>query len=698
MTSKNYRNALLFIGLCWGLVSAPTAMAQPPAPALVTLPLAALAQGKKVTVLQQGHPDSDLSWTIEPHYAAQQAKLQVRYLTSPATPPGSQLLVAMDGQIVGAVTLNPELPRGSFTVLLGHQAFAAGVHHLVLRLIPGPVAGGGPAAATSAWTQIDFTASQLSYAQQVIPWRHLDFSHLPGMLQESAQQGSLPLPMQFYGVANTTLLRAGQEAVAGVALRSPAAVKVDAHATASLAGAAPQQAANGLRVSAALGVASAIPPSLLPQTPITGPTILLEHDPDNALGVTILFTGKTDAEILQAAQAFAVNRTVLPLGDRWNVVNEGDDLSDASFGPKDAVYPGEPITLHDLQGPAAASTVPHSTATISFWMPGGLFASRQSNLKMALTMATQSLQTSSDKPIITVLANHHWISEWKLTPGVANYQTTIPFTALVAGDNRVTFHIVGGKVSVFPNSTIQLPAAHRYAVLPDLSLFQRTGFPLVANGTGKHLSVWYANGPLSDWSAGLTLFGRLAQASHSPLPDARATFSMPTTRNVLAVGTAASIPAQWLSASPLVPKNMGIQWRVSTRHGTSPWLGATNHLAPAYLIESPTPYPGEVAVTFLASSEAGLKTAAWHLVEMPNWNGLHGDLAWETGSGTFPSTLVGSHFLYGSRNSGWFWIFLFSVKPWLWVLAGVAAVLFAALVVWTYTLRKKAQWRAEEAV
>ena len=693
MTQK-YRNALLFIGLWWGLVSAPVAMAQPPAPALVTLPLSALAQGKKVTVLHQGHADSDLSWTIEPHYAAQQAKLQVRYLTSPDTTPGSQLLVAMDGQIVGAVTLNPELPRGSFTVLLGHQAFAAGVHHLVLRVMPGPVAGGGPAAATSAWTQIDFTASQLSYAQQVIPWRHLDFSHLPGMLQESAQQGSLPLPMRFYGVANTTLLRAGQEAVAGVALRSTAAVKVDARLSATPV---PQPQNQGLAVAAVLGLASVLPASLQPQAPITGPTILLEHDPENSLGVILVFTGTTDAQILQAAQAFAVNRTVLPSGQRWRVAGD-TALGAVAFGPKNAIYPGQTIPLHDLQGPAAASAVPRSTATISFWMPGGLFASRQSNLKMALTMATQPLQNASDKPIITVLANHHWISEWKLTPGVANYQTTIPFTALVAGENRVTFHIVDGKVSVFPNSTIQLPAAHRYAVLPDLALFQRTGFPLVANGTGKHLSVWYANGASSDWSAGLTLFGRLAQASHSPLPDARATFSMPTTRNVLAVGTAASIPAQWLSASPFVPRKMGIQWQVSTRHGASPWLGATSNLAPAYLIESPTPYEGEVAVTFLASSEAALKTAAWHLVEMPNWNGLHGDLAWETGSGTFSSTLVGSHFLYGSRNSGWFWIFLFSVKPWLWVLAGGAAVLFATLVVWIYTLRKKAQWRAEEAV
>ncbi|MBU2769544.1 cellulose synthase, partial [Acidithiobacillus ferrivorans] len=82
-----------------------------------------------------------------------------------------------------------------------------------------------------------------------------------------------------------------------------------------------------------------------------------------------------------------------------------------------------------LQGAHSTLSKPHGTADIDFWMPGGLFASRQSNLKMKLTMATEPLTQPATQPIITVMANHHWISEWKLTPGVANYQTTIPFSA-----------------------------------------------------------------------------------------------------------------------------------------------------------------------------------------------------------------------------------------------------------------------------
>ncbi|MHB1322508.1 MAG: hypothetical protein ACYCY0_13255, partial [Acidithiobacillus ferrivorans] len=57
----------------------------------MTLPLSALTQGKKVTVLRSGHDTAQMTWKVEPHYTAQNATLQVRYLTSPDTTAGSQL-------------------------------------------------------------------------------------------------------------------------------------------------------------------------------------------------------------------------------------------------------------------------------------------------------------------------------------------------------------------------------------------------------------------------------------------------------------------------------------------------------------------------------------------------------------------------------------------------------------------------------
>ncbi|SMH63970.1 Cellulose synthase BcsB [Acidithiobacillus ferrivorans] len=663
---------------------------------LVTLPLSALTQGKKVVVLRSGHDTAQMTWKVQPHYTAQNATLQVHYLTSPDTTAGSQLVVSMDHKIIGAVSLNPKLPRGSFTVLLGHQAFSAGSYPLQIQAIPGPAAPHTKTVLPGAWTQIDYSASQLTYTPQRLPWQHLDFAHLPMILSESAAQGVLRLPIQFYGTPNPTLLTAAQEAVAGLALRSAAVLHVKAQMMGP--GVISPTVSGNPDISALLAPVADLPAAMQPHTPITGPTVLLVRNPDNPPGVILIFTGTDDAQVLTAARAFAVNRNMLPLGHRWSVIGSAQVMA-MNFGPQNAVYPGQVVSLHDLHGSNSTLNTPHGTADIGFWMPGGLFASRQSNLKMKLTMATEPLTQPATQPIITVMANHHWISEWKLTPGVANYQTTIPFSALVGGENHITFQIAGGKVSIFPSSTLQLPTTHRYTLLPDLALFQHTGFPLVVHGTGRHLSVWYSERTLANWSAGLTLFGRLVQSAHSPLPGAQATFSRPVTGNVLAIGTPASIPASWLSASPVRLLQNGIQWQLANRHGTEkPWMGATQLPATAYLVEAHTPYKDHVTVTFLATNTQNLQAAAWNLVTAPNWNKLQGDFARQNSQGIYQSTMVGSHFMYGNRHSGWFWIFLFSVRPWLWVLAGLAAVLFATLAVWIFTLRKKAQWRAEEAL
>ena len=106
----------------------------------VSLSLSELTPGKKVDVLRSGHDTAQIIWMVPSHYAVQNPALQIRYLTSPETTMGSQLVVSMDHKIVGAISLNPQLPRGSFTVLLGHQTFAAGRYLLQIQAIPGPVA------------------------------------------------------------------------------------------------------------------------------------------------------------------------------------------------------------------------------------------------------------------------------------------------------------------------------------------------------------------------------------------------------------------------------------------------------------------------------------------------------------------------------------------------------------------------------
>lgn len=631
--------------------------------------LSRMVGGKKAVVLRPGQDVTNVYWRVAPHYRATDVTLEIHYLVSPDTPRGTQLAVAINGKVMGAITVHPDFPRGRFTVRLGRRAWGHGFYDIRIAqtLGPTPVSVATHLKPRNIWTQINYGASRLHYRLRFIPWRHLNFGELRTALAESSRGSTLRLRVGLYGPVTPALITASQEAVAGLALRSPAHLKVQVEK-----GRAWRLTSDGRpAVSVILGPASKLPAFASPARPMVGPTVLLIRNPTNPTDAVLAFTGTDTTQIRAAARAFARAKMGLLAGHEWTITRHRPVASTA-WPPKGAAYPGERIGLEKLVGRSAPFGAVRAVIPIPFWMPGGQFASRQSHMKMWLIMATKPRTVPGHKPMITVTANHRWISEWKLTPGVARYQTTIPFSALVAGQNRVSFHISGGKAVIFPGSALKLPRTHRYAVLPNLALWQRTGFPLVVNGLGQHLSVWYGAGQAADWSAGLTLFARLVQASRSPLSDAVATFVMPTHGNVLAVGTLTSLDPRWIAASRLD--------------------------AGGYLLESRAPYRHGIAVTLVANHTASLPAAAARLVSPENWQRLRGDLAWENGRGRYTSTSIGNHFVYGRRKTSWFWVFLFSIRPWLWIAAGSGAILFAALLVWIHTLRRRAQWRAEETL
>lgn len=661
---------------------------------MVNAPLSSLVGGKKTVMLRPGQDAANVYWRVASHHEARDATLEIHYLVSPNTPKGSQLAVAVNGKIMGAIVVHAHLPRGRFTLRLGRRAWGHGRYDIRITEMPGAAPVATPTQSGNMWAQIDYSASQLRYRSYFIPWRHLNFGALRAVLAGSSHHSMMKLDMALYGAVTPTLMTASQEAVAGLALRSRAHLQVRV-----AEGAKSSPLVRGARsaVSVVLGPAARLPAFALPATPIAGPTVLLVRNPMRPADALLVFTGEDGAQVLRAARAFALTRMVLPLGHEW-IITGSRAISRTHRGSRGVAYPGERISLRKLVGRNAHLGVPRAVIPIRFWMPGGLFASRQSNMRLWLTMAAKPRTLSGHRPVITVTANHHWISEWTLTPGVARYQTTIPFSALVAGRNRVSFHISGGKAALFPGSVLRLPNTQRYAVLPDLALWRRTGFPLAVDGLGQYLSVWYAARRPADWSAGLTLFARLVQASRSPLPGAVATFTMPVRGNALAVGTLTSLGRHWLAASPIRLGSRGMVREAAGAggHGHA-WAGASRLGAGRYLLESRTPYRHGVMVTLLANHVAWLPAAASRLVMPENWRILRGDLAWEKASGRYASTRIGHRFVYGRRKTGWFWVFVFSMRPWLWVAAASGVILFAAVLVWMHALRKRAQWRAEEA-
>ncbi|MBU2846954.1 cellulose synthase, partial [Acidithiobacillus ferriphilus] len=67
---RKYATTICSAGLACLLLGIVPAIAQTTADP-VSLPLSALAQGKKITVLRSGHETAQLTWKVQPHYTAQ---------------------------------------------------------------------------------------------------------------------------------------------------------------------------------------------------------------------------------------------------------------------------------------------------------------------------------------------------------------------------------------------------------------------------------------------------------------------------------------------------------------------------------------------------------------------------------------------------------------------------------------------------
>ncbi len=654
--------------------------------------LSAFLQGKKQVLLRPATSSLYWDWTVVPHHMADSPVLTVGYFAGPATPAGSELVVYLDGKVVAAILENPRLPNGRFSIRLGKRPLRPGTYRFRLSLVPGTVPAGRKQA--GSWTQVDLDASEISCNLKTVPWKHLDFGRLPEVLAAAGRKNELPLAMDLDGPIRPRLLQAAQQVAAGVALRVRVPVLVSAQSPTAdprrkIAGDLPQ-------VSAILGVEKDLPADLRPAGPASGPVVFLRADPGDPLAIQIVFSGRTTREVLEAAQAFAETRQDLPLGTLWRVLPAGGNT--LGYAPQNvAARPGQTLAIHEVALPGTGGEAPYQNAVhFSFWMPGGLFAPRQSRLVLHLNLDTRPASRAVRHPLVTVVANHHWISQWKLSPGVVHYDTSIPFPALRAGQNGVTLDIADGQAGLLPGSTLRMPKTHQYVLLPSLRLLGRTGFPMASGGSGRRLAIWYLDSSAPCWSAGLTLFARLAQASRAALPEAEAVFrEPPPDHNVVAVGTLPSLPQAWLEKSPVRPEKTALVWELHAPHSAARrWMGTGNSGAGAYLIETEESAGARNWVLeFLSATPASLREGAENLVLPANWDHLSGDFAWEDRHGGYHAVLLGHRHIYGNRRSGWFWIFLFSASPWLWAGTGFLAVLVAALSAWWYVLRQKAHWK-----
>ncbi|WP_308390009.1 cellulose biosynthesis cyclic di-GMP-binding regulatory protein BcsB [Acidithiobacillus sp. AMEEHan] len=657
--------------------------------------LADLLHGPKFIHISAQEQNLEIPWVIPAHQSAAQTLLHLFYFVGPGTATGTELVVSLDGRDVGAVTENPEFPEGQAVIRLSKQAIAGGEHTISLRLMTKATS----ARNTSTWTQVDLYRSTLSYSVEYLPWRQVGFADIGNILRQSSQNDAQLLRVQLVGRMSPTLLSAAQQIVAGLALRTDTPLLVEAESGADKTKATGGEGLGTLPISVVVGTEKDLAAGNFDVGKSTRPELILQRLKDSGTGVQLIVTGQTPAELLQAAMAFANNPEAVPAGTVWQVPVQTSVASGPNSGTQLAsvLRPGMeiPIDGRNLLTGREAATPAGQLVHFSFWMPGGQFANRQAKMTMKLNLDVVPAKVDEKRPLVTIRANGNWISRWRLGLGAGHYVTEVPFSTLEAGNNRITLEVTGGTVKLLAGSTLHLPKTHDYAMLPDLQLFARTGYPLIRTGTEK-LAMTYLDPSAQELSAGLSLFARLAQASRSSIPGASALIGdTQSDSNEIILGTMSTLSKNVFINAPVQLTKNGMRWQLTTSNGA--WSGMDGERPLAFLMESPNDLRKHTwRVVFAVRKDQDFSEAAWRLVKPSEWDTLEGNFSWLDNAGKYHSTLFGKQEIFGQKYSYWYYVYLFSVEPYWWILIVLLLVSGGTFAGWIIIRRKRRHWRMEE--
>ena len=689
---------------------------------------------------------------VSPRATVQQARLTLEYMTSVSLVKRiSQLQVRMDGTVLAQVPLNPEAPAGQIQVKLPSTMLTPGVHRLTIVAIQQTSTDCAESAGPQLWTQIDTDQSHIALDVTKRTWPHPTLANLSQLYTPGFWWTRFPLTVTLADSPSPTLIRAAQEAVAGVALRLgdiPLVVNVRSGQKAPDPGTQSTRNQDSILIGTTAAIQSFLPEATAAK--ITSPFIAVLPDARNPGHVVLVLSGKTPEQVLTAATAFAENRHFWP--DQASAfVTSGQPHPLPLYGPVNALYPGKTYRFDALGLPSTTlAGADPQPALLRFWMPPDLFVSREKALLLTMDVAYGAGMGGGS--VLNVFANGRFVTALALNQKAQGYYqgyvVKVPVSALRPGSNVIAFQprlntatrdqacATGPTgnllVTIGGGSALQLPVGSHYAILPSLRLLGAAGFPFISNASGQGLYLWYTQKTADSLGAGLTLFGRLAQVVSSPLPLAHAGFEPPArSGNLVVVGPLSSIPTTVFARAPFQPSTRHILGLPSTAvantytdadadPGVPPLLhhllpntgvasqpfgrvhyGSSYDITPGFggkalLMSFQTPARTGTALVFTAPDGSSLWSAASTLVQPSTWNYLYGNVAWWDANGSFHSTFLGTTYTYGRRDSVSYWTFVFSQYPQWWVTTVAAAVLVFALVLGIFIARIRRRWRAEE--
>ena len=327
-------------------------------------------------------------------------------------------------------------------------------------------------------------------------------------------------------------LKAGALVAQGFALRMPDSGIAVRHRLADA------QALAGRNGKVVVGTADKIRgiPGIDDLPDVQGPYIGLR--PIQGAGPVLIVSGRTDAEVLKAASAFADPSVALPAATDWNV----DAVRPAVPWKRTMQEPGKSYRFKELRAISGGiSNGTEARTGLELNLPADTLPA--GGRKVLLELDYTYAQNLAPNSVVNVLVNGNYASMIALNDPrgetVGKHRVLLPVDRFRPGMNTIAFEPMigsdsstgclvrpgaGRSIAISGDSTITIPEMARVASLPDLQLFASGGFPYVGTtdpraGSQRNFEVLLTGSDSGTIGGAWTLLAKLAQTAGHPIAN-----------------------------------------------------------------------------------------------------------------------------------------------------------------------------------
>ncbi|MBB4858033.1 cellulose synthase (UDP-forming) [Novosphingobium chloroacetimidivorans] len=714
--------AALLVGLV-GLGSAPqlraaTVLDAPPAAGADVVRRLSLKdlRIKQPVRLQGTHGEIGIPFGLRQDRVVTSASITIQAAWSPAMIDElSQLVVILNGEVVHTIPLTRANSGGmTFTVPINPALFLPGDNQLNLRLIGHYARDCEDPFHSSLWANVSNTRTWMDLRLQRLPFKP-DLARLPGPFFEKGDNKPLNLPFVFAGQPH------GRE------LEAAASIASWMGSLSSYRGFAFPPRYNGSLPTgnAVVFLTQGTQIAGLDLNP-DGPSAAVVQNPRDPLGMLLVIMGRDPRELSLAAAAVSTGRGVFG-GARMNFDGVRIPTYPAYGAPRwiptdRAVKLGDIMQPYELQGmglPPGPLTARFRVAPDLFFWPrqgGKLNLGYRYPVAQWLDKRASRLDVSLNGQYLKTLPlAGSWWRDWfsgsaarssDSDAGVVlprynlfgSNELTFDYNLIIADKKKCTGTLPDNvRVSLDPNSTIDLSSAYHGIMMPDLATFAGAGFPFTVRPDLSETTVLMAKDPSpASVSAFLMLMGRFGDATGVPATGVTVSLQIVPAeladRDVLVIGSSAMAGASTLFENAPLTYDDGVL-HVAERSPLQyigALFGGMKSDSPADaepvvygsrdfsgIVSFRSPFASKrTVVALLADNGANLPMLVDGMADEKINAAIQGDLAVTSGEG-MTSFAVGQNYWVGTLPLWMRTAYWFSQRPFL---MGLFTVLLAAIL------------------